>query len=248
MIRFNKIKTKQGFLDVDYSVAINQGDRIALMGANGSGKSSLINAIMNFIKTDNDIDLSIERNRIGYQMQHSAMIEELKVKEYINLIIGKKLSEDEVKEFHLQNIYHKKISVLSGGEKQFLILFLTTYLDKDIIFFDELTTGLDASKRKLVLEELVAKNINTFVLVTHYPYEASKLCNKLMIMQDGNIVEYDYIDEIKNKLNMNYKVLRNNESHYFLTKEEANNFINDELIEEVKVEDILEYYGVSEYE
>lgn len=243
MIRFSKIKTNPSYLNVDCDeVVINSGDKVAIMGSNGSGKTSLINAITGMIKSENDISKEISYEQIGYLMQKVSLPNDLYVNELLELVL---VDKKEVSDQNIVRLLGKKIKVLSGGELQYLMLFLITSLDKKIYFFDELTTGLDSSKRKYVLDNIINQKLETFCLVTHYVEEAIKVCNKVIIMNEGNVVLSGEISELLDKKEMNYKLIRNGETMYFKSIEEAKKQASEfELVSQCDLRDLLSLCGV----
>ena len=249
MIKFTTIKTKKKILDIkDDNIDIKENDKIAIMGKNGSGKTSLINAILGILKSDNDLKIDVDIKDIGYQMQNNSMFQDLFVFEYIELVLLKKFNQEEIEKYKLEKIYNKKIKSLSGGEKQYLVLFLTTFLDKKIYFFDELTTGLDSKNRNYVINNLIKKNIKTFCLVTHYVEEAIQCCEKILIMDEGKIIIFGEIKKILDERNMNYKIEQNNKKIYFKTLDDAKkNCQENEIIQECNLKDLLIEEGIYEY-
>lgn len=243
MISFSKIKTNPCYLNVDCDeVKINKGDKVAIMGSNGSGKTSLINAITGMIKSENDISKKITNSEIGYLMQKVSLPNDLFVSELLELVL---IDNKNVDDENVERLLDKKVKVLSGGELQYLMLYLITSLDKEIYFFDELTTGLDSSKRKYVLDNLINKKLETFCLVTHYVEEAIKVCNKILIMNEGNVVLYGEISELLEKKEMNYKITRNGETMYFKTIEDAKKEeLESDLISKCDLRDLLSVCGV----
>ena len=243
MISFSKIKTNPSYLNVDCDeVKINKGDKVAIMGANGSGKTSLINAITGMIKSENDISKKITNSEIGYLMQKVSLPNDLFVNELLELVL---VEPKKVDDENVEKLLNKKVKVLSGGELQYVMLYLITSLEKKIYFFDELTTGLDSSKRKYVLDNLINKKLETFCLVTHYVEEAIKVCNKILIMNEGNVVLYGEISELLEKKEMNYKIIRNGETMYFKTIEDAKKEeLESDLISKCDLKDLLSVCGV----
>lgn len=245
-IEFSRISTKQKYLDVDYHVTIEPGDKVAIMGVNGCGKSSLINALLGAIKTDNDIVCNLKDNEIGLLPQKVHLLDKLSVKQYIELVNGAPLTNEELETSGIKHLYNRPIKVLSGGEAQYLALYLTTKIKRKLYIFDELTTGLDASKHNHVINNLINKNIDTFMLVTHYCEEAIKTCKKLLLMDNGNIICYDDIDNLISKLGLDYKVIdQDHKCRYYSNLEDAKVTLNEnEFIQPGNLQDVLNHYGV----
>lgn len=110
-IEFNRISTKLKYLDVDYHVTIGPGDKVAIMGVNGCGKSSLINALLGAIKTDNDIVCNLKDNEIGLLPQKVHLLDKLSVKQYIELVNGAPLTNEELETSGIKHLYNRPIKV-----------------------------------------------------------------------------------------------------------------------------------------
>ena len=97
-----------------------------------------------------------------------------------------------LEKFGLKDKQNAKVATLSGGERQRLFIILALIPNPEVVFLDELTTGLDTIARKEVwnyLLELKSDGLTIF-LTSHYMDEVEKLCDKIAIMKDGKIVFY----------------------------------------------------------
>jgi len=184
------------------SFSITKGHCFGLLGPNGAGKTTTIEMMEGIIspssgkisyygkEMSNDIS-----QQIGIQFQHTALQDFLTVKETLNLFTS----------FYQQTIAHQDLialcdlgdfldrdnRLLSGGQRQRLLLALALINDPDIIFLDEPTTGLDPQARRNFWQ--LIKNIKardkTVILTTHYMDEAEQLCDEVVIMDQGRIIE-----------------------------------------------------------
>ncbi len=103
-----------------------------------------------------------------------------------------------LKEFSLEKIENNYVSTLSGGEKQKLAILLSLLPKPEVVFLDELTTGLDAEARRGVwkkLSELKKENI-TILLTSHYMDEVEELCDKICIIKNGKEVISGTVEEV----------------------------------------------------
>lgn len=188
------------------------GDIIGIIGRNGAGKSTLINCILNEIKYDGNIERNFKKKDVGVQFQVNSYNDLMKVYELIRIVTKQNKFDSKleslIKNFDITSMLKKKISALSGGEKQRLTLFLVLYLQPQIIFFDELTTGLDYEKRKNMLKMVrdYSKGKTVFT-VTHYFDEIENWATKLLILNKGNPIFWGTPDELK-ELYPHYGVLK----------------------------------------
>ena len=186
------------------NISVCRGEVFGLLGANGAGKSTTIECILGTKKQD-DGTISIlgvnpqkERKKlfekVGVQFQEANYQDKIRVSELcevtaslykIPLNYGALL-----KKFGLSDKQKSLVSELSGGQKQRLFIVLALIPNPEVIFLDELTTGLDAKARREVwkcLSELKAKGI-TILLTSHFMDEIEALCDKIMILKKGENV------------------------------------------------------------
>ncbi|HBJ2608563.1 ABC transporter ATP-binding protein [Clostridium botulinum] len=195
----------------DISLTVNKGEVFGLLGANGAGKSTTIECILG-TKNFDDGEVSIlgmnpkkERKRlfqkVGVQFQESNYQDKITVKElceitevlYKNPLDCNKLLE----EFHLQDKVRNLVSELSGGEKQRLFIILALIPNPEVVFLDELTTGLDVKARRDVWKCLLnlKKQGLTIFLTSHFMDEVEVLCDKICILKYGIIDFYGTVEE-----------------------------------------------------
>ncbi|NFI07587.1 ABC transporter ATP-binding protein [Clostridium botulinum] len=195
----------------DISLTVNKGEVFGLLGANGAGKSTTIECILG-TKNFDDGKVSIlgmnpkkERKRlfqkVGVQFQESNYQDKITVKElcettevlYKNPLDFNKLLE----QFHLQDKVRNLVSELSGGEKQRLFIILALIPNPEVVFLDELTTGLDVKARRDVWKCLLnlKKQGLTIFLTSHFMDEVEVLCDKICILKHGIIDFYGTVEE-----------------------------------------------------
>ncbi|MCS4470583.1 ABC transporter ATP-binding protein [Clostridium combesii] len=195
----------------DISLTVKKGEVFGLLGANGAGKSTTIECILG-TKNFDDGQVSIlgmnpkkERKRlfqkVGVQFQESNYQDKITVKElceitevlYKNPLDFNKLLE----QFHLQDKVRNLVSELSGGEKQRLFIILALIPNPEVVFLDELTTGLDVKSRRDVWKCLLnlKKQGLTIFLTSHFMDEVEVLCDKICILKNGVIDFYGTVEE-----------------------------------------------------
>lgn len=183
------------------SFQVNKGEIFGLLGPNGAGKSTTLECILGTRKSDKgDITLLqkslAERkrslfNRIGVQFQNSRYPDQIKVSELCQMtavLYRRSLDWKQLlNEFSLSDKKDAMVSDLSGGERQKLTLLLALINKPEIVFLDELTTGLDPHARRLVwshIQNLKSKGL-TVVLTSHYMDEVEYLCDRVLIINKG---------------------------------------------------------------
>jgi len=198
------------------SFQVHEGEIFGLLGPNGAGKSTTLE-IMETLreKTSGEItiggfDLDKEPNEIkkiiGVQLQTSGFYPGLKLVELIKLFNGLYNKEvDPIALLKKVNLEDKAKSIyksLSGGQKQRFSIATTLINDPRIIFLDEPTTGLDPQARRNLWD--LIKNIRdagtTVIITTHYMDEAEYLCDRVAIMDEGQIIALDKPDLLIDQL------------------------------------------------
>ena len=197
------------------NLSVKQGTVVGILGANGAGKSTSIECILGTKKADSG-DVSIcgmnpikDRKKlfekIGVQFQDSNYQSEIRVDElceetaciYKNPADWREL----LKEFGIDDKERNQVKSLSGGERQRLFIVLALIPQPEVVFLDELTTGLDARARREVWRTLekLKKDGLTIILTSHFMDEVEILCDEILILNKGKTVFYGTVGEaIKN--------------------------------------------------
>ena len=191
----------------DISFKIDRGEIFGLVGPNGAGKTTTIECIEGLRKPDSGnlkvLDLNpisngrLLRNSIGIQMQQSELPGRLKVWEAVDLFssfYSKTIDYNSLLEdLGLDVKKGAYFSKLSGGQKQRLFIALSLINDPELVFLDELTTGLDPQARRTTWELItdINKKGKTIFLTTHYMEEAERLCDRVAIIDRGKIIALD---------------------------------------------------------
>lgn len=205
----NLTKTYGDFIAVNnISFTVKRGESFGLLGPNGAGKSTTMRMIAStLLRTDGNLSiLGMDPNtdgpeiraHLGVVPQQDNLDSELKV--YENLYIygryfglGRKHIKAKVEELldfaQLQEKKTSKVEQLSGGMKRRLTIARGLMNDPDIVLLDEPTTGLDPQARHILWDRLfrLKEEGATLVLTTHYMDEAEQLCDRLIVMDKGEI-------------------------------------------------------------
>ena len=194
------------------SFDVEKGQVFALLGHNGAGKSTTIDLILG-LKTPESgtakiLGMDAARNRkqvferVGVQLQHtqyqSAITVEEACIEYASLYAAPADFRQLLESFGLNELRKSFVSKLSGGERQQLSVVLALIGNPELVFLDELTTGLDVVAQREVwrtLKHLKEQGLTIF-LTTHYMEEAEALCDRVCIIKSGKKVAEGSIDEV----------------------------------------------------
>jgi lipooligosaccharide transport system ATP-binding protein len=188
---------------------VHKGESFGILGPNGAGKTSTIRMIYGFSpKTSGTLrvfGLSIDsewravRSRIGVCQQENNLDPDLTVRENLEVFAGyfavpkviARQRADELLAFvSLEHRQKDRVEALSGGMMRRLVMARALINQPELLILDEPTTGLDPQARHQVwqrLEELKARGL-TILITTHYMDEASRLCDRLVIMDKGRIL------------------------------------------------------------
>lgn len=199
----NLTKSYKEVVAVDnINFSIEKGRCFGLLGPNGAGKTTTIEIMEGIIKAtqgqvyyyDKPVDESMSQ-QIGIQFQHTALQDYLTVQETLDLFTSfyehTVDHEELIALCDLNEFLDRDNRLLSGGQRQRLLLALALINDPDIVFLDEPTTGLDPQARRnfwQLIKNIKARN-KTVVLTTHYMDEAQQLCDDVLIMDHGKVIE-----------------------------------------------------------
>jgi ABC-type multidrug transport system, ATPase component len=185
-------------------LCISSGEVFGLLGANGAGKSTAIECILGTKKPDNGTATILGMNpyterkrlfeRVGVQFQEANYQDKITVMELCQetYCLYKRPAgyEDLLKQFGLKDKTKNMVNELSGGQKQRLFIVLALISNPDVVFLDELTTGLDTKARRSVwssLLELKEKGLTIF-LTSHFMDEVETLCDRIGILKNGRLI------------------------------------------------------------
>ena len=193
------------------SFSVEKGTVFGLLGANGAGKSTTIECILG-TKTANSGHVEIldkspitDRKqlfeRLGVQFQEANYQENIRVGELCEVTASlykkpasyKKL----LSKFGLADKEKSLVKELSGGQKQRLFIVLALIPNPEVVFLDELTTGLDARARRdvwKILKDLKKQGL-TILLTSHFMDEVEELCDKICILKKGQSIFYGTVDD-----------------------------------------------------
>jgi ABC-2 type transport system ATP-binding protein len=188
----------------DVSFEVGVGEIVGLLGPNGAGKTTTVECLQGLRRADAG-ELSVLgldpwaqvdslRHRIGCQLQDASLPAHLRAGEAVRLFAavgGRQVNVDAVLgEWGLAAKRRTAFGNLSGGQRQRLFVALALLHQPELVFLDEMTTGLDPAARHETwrLVERVRELGATIVLVTHFMDEAERLCNRLVVVRDGTVV------------------------------------------------------------
>ena len=209
-------KSYGNLLAVDnISLSVKRGTVYGLLGANGAGKSTTIECILGTRKADSGTVSVLgynprkERRRlfqnVGVQFQESDYQPEIKVSELCEETACLYKSPADWKElcsrFGIGDKVENAVKSLSGGERQRLFIVLALIPNPELVFLDELTTGLDAKARRdvwKILSDLKGKGLTIF-LTSHFMDEVEALCDEICILKRGSAVFYGTVKQAKEK-------------------------------------------------
>jgi ABC-2 type transport system ATP-binding protein len=191
----------------DVSFDVQDGEIFGLIGPNGAGKTTTLECIEGLRTPDRGTiavlgldparDAAALNARIGVQLQEAQLQKRIKVWEAIDLwaslyetrVDGNRLLE----QLGLAEKRNAWFMTLSGGQKQRLFIALALINDPEVVFLDELTTGLDPQARRAIWELIrgIRDRGKTVFLTTHLMEEAERLCDRVAIIEHGRIVDVD---------------------------------------------------------
>ncbi|HLO45751.1 MAG TPA: ATP-binding cassette domain-containing protein [Leadbetterella sp.] len=197
--------------------SIDKGQILGFLGPNGAGKSTTMKILAGFISSTSGeaklgedsitVDSLETKRKVGYLPEHNPLYLEMYVMEYLGFVGGMyglrglELDNRIAKVLEMVGLSpekHKKIEQLSKGYRQRVGLAQALIHDPEVLILDEPTTGLDPNQlveiRKLIKE--VGKN-KTIILSTHIMQEVEAICDRVIIINKGNLVADDTLSNLK---------------------------------------------------
>lgn len=216
IIAENLTKRYGNYAAVDnLSFKVKQGEVFGLLGANGAGKSTTIECILGtktagsgrvkLFGNDPKKDRKELFRKIGVQFQQCDYQPEIKVYELCEETACLYEMPADWKElctkFGIGDKLNDDVKNLSGGERQRLFIVLALIPNPQLVFLDELTTGLDTKARRSVWKILsdLKNNGLTILLTSHFMDEVEALCDEICILRQGKAVFYGTVEEAKEK-------------------------------------------------
>ena len=192
----------------EVSFDVGEGEIFGLIGPNGAGKTTTMECIEGLRTPDRGVisvlglnpfhDVYKLQDRIGVQLQQAQLQKRIKVWEAVDLwasLYRKKRIDGErlLEQLGLVDKRNAWFMDLSGGQKQRLFIALGLINDPEVVFLDELTTGLDPQSRRAIWELVrgIREHGKTVFLTTHLMEEAERLCDRVAIIEHGGIIDID---------------------------------------------------------
>tara|TARA_Y100000590_G_scaffold298144_2_gene336083 strand:+ start:385 stop:1305 length:921 start_codon:yes stop_codon:yes gene_type:complete len=217
VVEVNKLSKSYGDLRAVAEISFNveEGEIFGMLGPNGAGKSTTVEIMEGVRQADSGLvrvagldpqkDRNSLRQIIGIQLQSSSLFPKLNVDEHLkaygSFYTHTRKLDDVVDLVGLTERRRGRAGELSGGQQQRLAIALALINDPQIVFLDEPTTGLDPQARRR-LWEIITELRNggtTVILTTHYMEEAEALCDRLIVMDHGSIIESGTPSSLINK-------------------------------------------------
>jgi ABC-2 type transport system ATP-binding protein len=197
----------------DVSFEVRDGEIFGLIGPNGAGKTTTMECVEGLRRPDRGaisvLGLDPFRNvyelqpRIGVQLQQAQLQKRIKVREAVHFwaaLYRKPAADGDrlLEQLGLAEKHDAWFMTLSGGQKQRLFIALALVNDPELVFLDELTTGLDPQARRAIWELVrgIRARGKTVFLTTHLMEEAERLCDRVAIIEHGRIIDIDTPDRL----------------------------------------------------
>ena len=191
----------------DLSFEVQEGEIFGLIGPNGAGKTTTMECVeglrrpdagrITVLGLDPVRDVYRLQDRVGVQLQEAQLQKRITVWEAIDLwtslyrkpVDGRRL----LAQLGLEEKRGSWFMTLSGGQKQRLFIALALVNDPEVVFLDELTTGLDPQARRAIWDLVrgIRERGKTVFMTTHLMEEAERLCDRVAILEHGRLIDID---------------------------------------------------------
>ena len=165
---------------------------------------------------------------MAVHMQYNEYTDSMAVKHIMEAILQTRIKKNQrlqelISFFEFESCLNKRYKVLSGGQKQRFTIILVMMQEAPLTFYDEVSSGLDFETRQRLVEKLVSwyqDKEASLCVISHYYEELEQLANKLLILDQGNVIAFGHKDELfKKYCGRAIIIIDNNEKNQLLTKE-----------------------------
>jgi ABC-2 type transport system ATP-binding protein len=198
----------------DVSFEVYDGEIFGLIGPNGAGKTTTMECVQGLRTPDRGTiavlgldpfrDVYELQDRIGAQLQQAQLQKRIKVWEAVHLwaaLYRKQTADGDrlLEQLGLADKRNAWFMTLSGGQKQRLFIALALINDPEVVFLDELTTGLDPQSRRTIWDLVrdIRRRGKTVFLTTHLMEEAERLCDRVAIVDHGALLALDTVENLR---------------------------------------------------
>lgn len=196
--RFGSLEALKGV-----NLRIERGEKVGLLGPNGAGKTTLLRIILGLIsptsgevlvKGKSVLDHGIELRRImGYLPEETHLYDKLTVKYFLQFFsdlydVERSKIYEVMEILGISSLKERKISTLSRGNRRRVAIARALLNDPEILLLDEPTTGLDPRTSRDIWGLISKMDGKTIIMSTHYVGEVDRLCSRVVVMKDGEIV------------------------------------------------------------
>jgi len=204
------------------SFSVDEGEVFGLLGPNGAGKTTTVEILEGLRNPDGgrvrvcgydpQVSPNDLKHEIGAALQSTSLPDKLRVMEALRLFASfykqRRDPEELLKRFGLEEKRNTYYSKLSGGQKQRLALAMALVNNPRVLFFDEPTAGLDPQVRREIYDiiEELRRDKKTILMTTHYIEEAERLCDRVAIVDHGQVIALGSPRELKQRSGNNTRI------------------------------------------
>jgi ABC-2 type transport system ATP-binding protein len=211
---------------VDVSFEVEPGEIFGLLGPNGAGKTTTIRIILDIFKPDSGTVAVLggpmteaKKDHIGYMPEDRGLYQDITLERCLNYLAelkglseaeGRKRIDTYLERFDLAEHRKKKIKELSRGMQQKAQLIVTLVHRPDILIIDEPFSGLDPVNTQMVKEILIEERSRgvTIMMSTHQMHQVEELCDRLVLIDHGNVLLYGSLNDIRKQFTADAVVVR----------------------------------------
>lgn len=212
LLKINNLEVRYGrqekpALSIERSVVFEEGERIGIIGSNGAGKTTLVKALLGLVKYRGSITIELKPEEMAVHLQFNEYVNTMSVKHIMETVLHTSIRKNQklqelIEYFEFGPCLGKRYKALSGGQKQRFTIIMVMMQDAPLTFYDEVTSGLDFETRQKLMEMLMKwyqDKENTLCIVSHYYEELELLADKLLILDQGKLVDYGDKKELFHK-------------------------------------------------
>lgn len=196
----------------DLDLTVPTGRVVAFLGPNGAGKSTTLDIVLGFSQADagtvrvlgRSPSQAVSAGLVGAVLQDGGLVPVYTVRETLDIVASMQAIvpdlDDVIAQTRLEPLLGRRVSKISGGERQRLRLALALIPDPDLLVLDEPTTGLDVTARAAFWDTMhtqTAERGRTIVFATHYLQEAADFADEIVIINSGRLVTVGTVDEVR---------------------------------------------------